>query len=110
MQGGQEVVGRPLNGEHLDARAGDGPARNEAEKPSGGVAVGGQPGVPGVDDHGDAGLVDPGPERVEHVGGRRERAAGRDRRGRPHARRPRASWSSAHSSSRTASSTSASVM
>ena len=50
------------------------PARNEAEKPSDGVAVGGQAGVPGVHHHGDARLVDPGPERVEHVGGRRERA------------------------------------
>ena len=49
-----------------------------AEKPSDGVAVGGEAGVAGMDHDGDPRFVDPGPERIEHlVGGRARPAVGR---------------------------------
>ena len=107
---GQPVVRGPLDGEHLDARALVAAATLErGAEAVRRVAVRRQPGVAGVHDDGDARFVHPRPERVELVGRRRERPAavtGAAAR----STTVRASWSRAHSSSRTASSTSARVM
>ena len=48
------------------------------------VAVGGQAGVAGVHDHGDAGLVDPGPEGVERSAAGESGPVRRRRGGGPH--------------------------